>query len=315
MDPTYGYPSGKEYGNVFYYNDSKWKDKLTGINGENITYDEIGNPINYRDGMTMKWQVGRELAKVTLKDGTTVSYAYNTNGMRTCKNVGGTKTYYYYDDSNNLVGLTKGSTTMFFYYDSDNSPVSMSYNGTMYYYVKNLQGDIIKIINKNGTVYGTYTYDSWGNIISSSGDPFVSRLNPLRYRGYVYDTDTGLYYLQSRYYDPTSGRFLNADDTTYICATGTVISSNLFTYCENNPINACDPTGHYAASLVLGSQITFSLSNALPSIIAGISVSIASIKAAIVTSFIMVVCVDAVAVAIVGIIYIVKKVHCYNYIK
>lgn len=168
--------------------------------------------------MTMSWQFGRELAGVTLEDKTSITYTYNANGLRTCKNVDGTKTYYYYDDNNNLVGLTKGSTTMFFYYDTDGSPVSMSYNGTMYYYVKNLQGDIVKIINKNGTVYATYTYDAWGNVKNPYGDPLVSRLNPLRYRGYVYDTYTGLYYLQSRYYDPQTGRFLNAD---VYCDTGT----------------------------------------------------------------------------------------------
>jgi RHS repeat-associated protein len=248
LDPTYGYPTGKDFGNAFYYNDSEWKDKLTKINNSEITYDAIGNPLNYRDGMTMKWQVGRELAGITLDDNTSISYTYNTDGMRTCKNVGGTKTYYYYDDSNNLVGLTQGSTTMFFYYDSDNSPVSMSYNGTMYYYVKDLQGDIVKIINKNGTVYGTYTYDSWGNIVSSTGDSSVSRLNPLRYRGYVYDNDTKLYYLQSRYYDPAIGRFVNPD-VYFDTDTGTLLSTNMYSYCENNPIISRDLDGRCTAVL------------------------------------------------------------------
>ena len=82
--------------------------------------------------------VGRQLASTTLEDGTAVTYTYNASGMRTCKDVDGTKTYYYYDDSNNLIGMVTGSTTMFFYYDSSNSPVSVSYNGEMYYYIKNL---------------------------------------------------------------------------------------------------------------------------------------------------------------------------------
>ena len=87
-------------------------------------------------------------------------------------------------------------------------------------------------------------YDSWGNILEEKGEPILRRLNPLRYRGYVYDEDTTLYYLQSRYYDPKTGRFINADDTAYIGSSGTVLSCNIFVYCENNPINLYDYTGN-----------------------------------------------------------------------
>ena len=113
----------------------------------------------------------------------------------------------------------------------------------MSYYVKNLQGDIVKILDENGISYASYVYDSWGNILEEKGEPILRRLNPLRYRGYVYDEDTTLYYLQSRYYDPTTGRFINADDTAYIGATGTVLSANIFTYCENNAIMFTDYNG------------------------------------------------------------------------
>ena len=128
----------------------------------------------------------------------------------------------------------------------------MLYGGTRYYYVKNLQGDITMLVDENGSVAAKYTYDHQGAVVSvlrgngaPATDPYhIANLNPLRYRGYVYDTDSGLYYLQSRYYDPDTGRFINADvycDT----ATGSPLSTNMFAYCENNPVNASDYNGYY----------------------------------------------------------------------
>jgi RHS repeat-associated protein len=116
----------------------------------------------------------------------------------------------------------------------------------MYYYVKNIQGDIVKIIDENGTEVAGYVYDAWGNTLTTTGDTTLGSLNPLRYRGYVYDTDTGLYYLQSRYYDPFTGRFLNADDTYVLqLSDSEILSTNLYTYCGNNPINNTDPEGNW----------------------------------------------------------------------
>ena len=109
----------------------------------------------------------------------------------------------------------------------------------MFYYVKNLQGDIVKILDEDGISYASYVYDSCGNILSQSDDE-LSSINPLRYRGYVYDEDTAMYYLQSRYYCPTTGRFINADNTIFIGSSGTAIGDNIYTYCENNPINRSD---------------------------------------------------------------------------
>lgn len=111
--------------------------------------------------------------------------------MRTQKDVDGTKTYYYYDSDKNLIGLTKGNDTLLFYYDSDSNVTSFKYGNTMYYYIKNLQGDIVKIINQSGTEVANYVYDAWGNIRSASGDPILKELNPFRYRGYYYNTESG----------------------------------------------------------------------------------------------------------------------------
>ena len=247
LDPTYGYPTGTQHGNTYEYTDTSWKDKLTKINGDNITYDANGNPLSYRDGMSFEWENGRILKKINTSD-SSIQMSYDSNGMRTQKTVDGVKTNYYYDSNKNLIALVKGNDTLLFYYDSDGNATSFSYNGTMYFYVKNLQGDVVRIIDLAGTEVASYVYDAWGNIKDTKGEPTVRELNPIRYRGYVYDTETSLYYLQSRYYDPFTGRFLNADiycDTN----TGTPLSTNMFSYCENNPVLNIDKSGKFGTPL------------------------------------------------------------------
>ena len=165
--------------------------------------------------------------------------SYDSNGMRTQKTVDGVKTNYYYDSNKNLIALVKGNDTLLFYYDSEGSATSFSYNGTMYFYVKNLQGDVIRIIDLAGTEVASYVYDAWGNIKDTKGDPTVRELNPIRYRGYVYDTETSLYYLQSRYYDPLTGRFLNADTNL----NSNILGLNVYIYCYNDSVNYLDRDG------------------------------------------------------------------------
>ena len=191
--------------------------------------------------MSFEWENGRILKKINTSD-KSVQMSYDSNGMRTQKSVDGVKTNYYYDSNKNLIALIKGNDTLLFYYDSEGSATSFSYNGTMYFYVKNLQGDVIRIIDLAGTEVASYVYDAWGNIKDTKGEPTIREINPIRYRGYVYDTETSLYYLQSRYYDPFAGRFLNADvyaDTQ----SGTPLSTNMFAYCDNNSISMIDNSG------------------------------------------------------------------------
>ncbi len=116
----------------------------------------------------------------------------------------------------------------------------MEFDGTEYYYVTNLQGDIIAILNSNGTCVAEYEYDAWGNCTVTKATDTIAYDNPLRYRGYYYDSDTDLYYLQSRYYDANTGRFINADEPEMILD-GVY---NLFSYCENDPVMYCDPDGY-----------------------------------------------------------------------
>lgn len=194
----YNQPSGNPSGYVYYYDDSNWKDKLTRISAESITYDAQGNPLSYRDGMIMTWENGRQLKSIALSDKNTVNYKYNTDGIRAEKTFNGNIVKYYYDSNYNLIGMKNGNDVLYFYYDEAGKVTSMSYNGTMYYYIKNLQDDVVKIIGRDGTVYASYVYDAWGNVLSEKGDPIIRRINPFRYCGYVYDSETGLYYLQSR---------------------------------------------------------------------------------------------------------------------
>ena len=129
----------------------------------------------------------------------------------------------------------------------------MKYNGTVYYYVTNLQGDVMRIVNASGAVIASYDYDPYGKVISATGT--LANVNPLRHRGYVYDQETGFYYLQSRYYDPAIGRFLNAD--SYASTGQGIIGNNMFAYCNNSPVYQLDPEGEIAIStlILIGSAI------------------------------------------------------------
>jgi RHS repeat-associated protein len=112
------------------------------------------------------------------------------------------------------------------------------------------QGDVINLILSDGTPVVTYSYDAWGvcTVTSDTSGCNISNINPFRYRGYYFDPEIEMYYLQSRYYDPENGRFVNVDESSYVYADGINYRVNLFTYCENNPINMHDPSGTIALS-------------------------------------------------------------------
>jgi len=178
-----------------------------------------------------------------MTDGTTTwTYTYDANGMRTLRS-NGTTAYNYVYNGSQLTQMTVGTNTLNFAYDASGIPMVVNYNGTNYYYLVNLQGDIVAIANSSGTLVVNYTYDAWGNRLSVTGSmsSTLGTLNPLRYRGYVYDQETNLYYLQSRYYDPEIGRFINADA---FASTGGLLGNNLFAYCWNNPVNLVDYHGY-----------------------------------------------------------------------
>ena len=196
------------------------------------------------------WKHGRQLASMYEynNDEYGWEFTYDADGMRTKRSDGST-TYTYSYDGSRLSGMTVGSNELWFAYGATGIPMAVEYNGTIYYYVTNIQGDVVAILNSSGTAVVTYTYDAWGNILTTTDNSGVglASKNPLRYRGYVYDQETGLYYLQSRYYNPAMGRFINADG--YV-STGTgLLSFNMFAYCVNNPANMYDPSGYLQLAL------------------------------------------------------------------
>jgi RHS repeat-associated protein len=148
---------------------------------------------------------------------------------------------------------TTGSDTLHYSYDSRGQLVSLKLNGTPYFYTRNGQGDITGLIDASGTEVVKYTYDSWGKPISITGSLAltVGAKNPYRYRGYRYDTESGLYYLQSRYYDPSIKRFISADSVIADVG-GDIRGNNLYSYCFNNPINMRDPSGHWPLGIWKG---------------------------------------------------------------
>ncbi len=221
--------------------DMVWKDQMLTCGGKALTYDGVGNLLSY-DGVTFNWARGRRLSGVTKADGTKIAYTYNHSGQRVSKTVGGVKHTYFY--SGNLLMREKASgLDMKFSYNSVGNPVSILYNNIEYYYVKNLQGDIIGLIDAAGTWVVEYSYDVWGNIRSVFGSmaSTLGQDNPIRYRGYYYDAETKLYYVSSRYYSPEICRFISPD--RYVSTGRGINGCNMYVYCENNSVNRIDILG------------------------------------------------------------------------
>ena len=226
---------------------------MTEYNGQAITYDRIGNPLTYRDGMTMTWRRGRQLTTLQTEENS-IQYKYDSDSIRASKIVNGVVHTYEY-----LGGLlmheTRGTQAYDYYYDANGQLYAVSYklseNDTkkVYYFTHNWRGDIVGIYNGNGDLKATYEYDAWGNVTAiedANGNAITSathiaNLNPFRYRGYYQDTETGLYYLMSRYYDPVTHRFVNADG--YFQSGGDILDTNMNAYCRNNPIIYVDYFG------------------------------------------------------------------------
>ena len=249
---TYNYTTGNSLtGGVtktYSYDSSK---RLISVTENGVTqniggYDALGNPSNYK-GNTLTWTRGRMLASCGSN-----SYLYDMDGVRQEKTVNGV-THTYYTDGTKILAEKVGDKVFEYYYDAQGI-IAFKYDGAVYYFKKNLMGDIDRIYDANKNLVAEYKYDAWGNhrvytgtgidiTDNSSYNNSVAKLNPFRYRGYYYDTETGLYYLNSRYYDPAIGRFINADDISYIQPTE-INGLNLFAYCGNNPVMYSDNEGN-----------------------------------------------------------------------
>ena len=252
----YAYTAADELGEAlesipYTYGDVNWRDKLTAYNGKTITYDAIGNPLN--DGTwAYEWQAGRQLKRMNA-EGTALTFQYDHNGLRTQKVVEADwypETTNYYLHGKLLMHMTVDyrdtseaahQDVMHFFYDAQSRPAKVSYNGTIYTYIHNLQGDVVGLLDNSGNLVVEYKYDAWGKAISTTGSlaATLGKRNPFRYRGYVYDEETGLYYLRSRYYNPAVGRFVNEDGAII----PGLLSTNMFAYCSNNPLSMVDTSG------------------------------------------------------------------------
>ena len=238
---------------AYTYSSSAWGDLLMSYNGRTITYDEIGNPVNYYNGSNyiFSWQ-GRRLIGAE-KGSTSMSFTYNDEGLRTTKTIGETVTTYYYQGSL-LIAEETNSQILVYLYDTNGSPIGFKYRGAdydssvwdTYAYEKNIQGDIVAVYDvSTGTKFISYRYNAWGvcsTTYHNSGSTTTATKNPFKYRGYYYDSDLGLYYLQSRYYDSNTCRFINADG--YVSTGQGLTGYNMFAYCNNNPVMYVDPNGN-----------------------------------------------------------------------
>ena len=233
------------------YTDSTWADLLTSYNGQTITYDAIGNPLQYNNGtaMTFEWIFGKNLYVIN-KGNLEICYAYDQKGTRTSKSYGDYYTSFHIVDDIMYGESTygpDGSRQIYYFYDDNDVRYGFSYNGMLYYYKYNLQGDVTGIYNADGQLVVEYKYDAWGKVLSITGSlaSTIGQYNPIRYRGYYYDSETGFYYISSRYYDPEIGRFINADTTEVLSVSPmSMADKNLFAYCDNNPIVRVDIEGN-----------------------------------------------------------------------
>ena len=260
-ETVYGYapdiddPLTMEYADV-------WNDLMVSYGGLSITYDVIGNPLTYGT-YSYTWN-GRQLESIyQVSPYVNTTYKYNDEGIRTEKIDNGVRHEYSVSGgqiNREVIYSSNGQYVvkdLRYYYDAAGHPSAIraftrtsstaEFTSNIYYLLTNMQGDVIAIYNEAGQKIYEYAYDAWGNILRSAqistGGRAANQVNPFRYRGYYYDTETGLYYLQSRYYNPQWGRFLNADG--YV-STGTgLLGYNMYAYCNNNPVMGYDPTGEW----------------------------------------------------------------------
>ena len=217
--------------------------------------------------MAAMWSYGRRLTGLS-SGSEAFSYSYNADGIRTAKTVNGVKHTYALSGTTilNEEWTENGVQHLLMYvYDANGSPTGMVYrNSTMaanateeYLFVKNIQGDILYVYSSTGNKLVSYVYDAWGNIISTTysngGGTSAARFNPFTYRGYYRDSETGMYYLNSRYYNPKMGRFISAD--AYVSTGQGLLGYNMYAYCGNNPVNRIDSEGEFWWAVILATVV------------------------------------------------------------
>ncbi len=214
------------------------------------------------------WKKGRQL-----KSFGNNTYTYNANGIRTSKTVNGVK-HTYELDGTKILRETWGNYTLVPLYDNEDGVCGILYNDVPYYFLKNLQGDVIAIVDKDAQTVARYSYDAWGAVTNAvtytdlTNGVEIATINPFRYRGYYYDEETGLYYVSSRYYDPEIGRFLNSDDASYAINQLGSTEHNLYAYCSNDPVNSVDIGGFFTIKIYAIAAVTAAVISAVAKVVA-----------------------------------------------
>jgi RHS repeat-associated protein len=234
---------------ILHYDNPGWRDQLTAYTTENATktlaYDAIGNLAQY-DGHTYTWQKGSQLASIS--GNVNAQYTYDYTGLRSSKTVDGVKTDFVWAGGLLMAQIGSDGNVIAWSYDQGGKMLGFTLDGVPYFYLRNLQGDVVAIHDVSGNVVATYEYDALGNILTADG--VLALINPIRYRGYYHDSETGYYYCQSRYYNPEWCRWISAD---VLMDTGDgILGTNMYAYCYNNPISYIDFGGEMAELAMAG---------------------------------------------------------------
>ena len=277
LKSTYNYSTGSlstmkshaQYG----YSDGAWGDILTSYGEEAFFSDAYGNILGFGE-YEFLWQAGK-LAGAESSD-QTISYTYNDEGLRIGKTVNGVQ-HRYVMIGTQLISEIIGAEIVTYFYDASGRPIGMRYMNTddsfalehYFYFELNIFGDIVAVYDEEYNKILSYSYDAWGNFTTTvhttdTEKAYKAQCNSLTYRGYYYDEETNLYYLQTRYYSPELCRFIQPDNIEYLDPSS-INGLNLYCYCMNNPIMYVDPTGHFAIStfligLAVSSLVTWGLS-------------------------------------------------------
>ena len=259
-------------------------------------YDSLGNlTFDMEKCWSYTWD-GRQLVDITADGGLPrFTFAYDSNGIRTQKGVAQSWDEWIYHDYtldgttilketiyNEAYGMVSDSRDIYYYYDENGSPVGLNWNGEDYYYYKNIFGDVLGIMDSAGSMVVRYTYDAWGNPISTTGAmaSTLGKDNPFRYRGYYYDAETELYYLNARYYNPEWSRFISIDP---VLDTSSAVGCNMYVYCGSDPVNRVDPAGEswwdfisVVATVVVAAAVTVAVIAAAPAAICAGTAMLAS---------------------------------------
>ena len=249
------------------YGNANWPDQLTEFDGKSVTYDNVGNPLEYLEKYSFTWSKGRQLSKITdKKTQQEINLKYNESGLRIYKDTDKLNTEYTWDEGKLLreqvvYKATGKKYDIWYFFDNMGEVVGFEYSyigddGTKeknrIYYEKDMQGNVIGLLDSRGAEIATYAYDAWGNLVEDgckyyNGYKVPYELNHFKYRSYYRDEETGFYYLQSRYYDAQICRFINADDVEVLgVVTTSVYRDNLYAYCNSDPINETDESGYFS---------------------------------------------------------------------